>query len=363
LVNLKTELKALADTDEKKLLLEEEFQKLRKQLSDEQTQEFIEDQEKRNKAIVEMTASLGKTFAILNNGFGLDTTKLESFFINIVSNFDKIKNGGKLSFQAITESAQLSMAVISDISNALLQSRMAGIDAEIARSDEYYARQIELAGNDQRQKELYQKEAEQKRKKLEAEKRKEQQKQAIFEKAFTVSQIGLQTALAIIKAAAATAPTFWGVAIAAGIGAIQLDAALATPIPKYKHGRKGGPEELAIVGDGGRREIIERMSGVIEMTPSTDTLVKLERGDKVHSSVEEYYKLQRAALLNGIDMQGRKATEYQANSKFEKTYGKELLDELRENTKAIKNQKQPILNTEKIDINHHLWKMKNTNWS
>ena len=354
----------LNDTDEKKRLLEEEFQKLRKQLSDEQTQEFIEDQEKRNKAIVEMTASLGKTFAVLNNGFGLDTSTLESFFINIASNFDKIKNGGKLSFQAIAESARLSMAVISDISNALLQSKMAGIEAEIAKSDEYYNAEIEKAGNDERKKAFIQKEAAEKRKKLEAEKRKEQQKQAVFEKALTVSQIGLQTALAIIKAAAATAPTFWGVVIAAGIGAIQLGAALATPIPKYKHGRKGGPEELAIVGDGGRREIIERRSGVIEMTPATDTLVKLERGDKVHSSIEEYHKLQRAALLNGIDMQGRKATEYQANIEFEKTYGKELLEELKRNTKAIeKNKSNVIINVPKTDFAHELWKMKNKNWS
>ncbi|HEX8576980.1 MAG TPA: phage tail tape measure protein [Flavobacterium sp.] len=253
---------------------------------------------------------------------------------------------------------------LGDLANTIYNTKIQNIDAEINRSNEYYNGEIEKAGNDQRKKDMLEKEANEKRKKLEAEKRKEQQKQAVFEKAFTISQIGLQTALAIIKAAAATAPTFWGVAIAAGIGALQLGAALATPIPKYKHGRKSGPEELAIVGDGGRREIIERASGLIEMTPATDTLVKLERGDKVHGSVEEYYKLQRAVLLNGINMQGRKATEYQVNIEFEKTYGKDLLDELKRNTKAIeKNKSNVTVNIPKIDFTHELWKMKNKNWS
>jgi hypothetical protein len=45
------------------------------------------------------------------------------------------------------------------------------------------------------------------------------------------------------------------------------------------------------------------------------------------------------------------------------TYGKELLEELKRNTQAIKSQKFPTMTNKSIDINHHLWKKGNTNWS
>ena len=262
-------------------------------------------------------------------------------------------------------SMQLKDALV-DFTNAIFDGRIQRIDEEIARNDEYYAKQMELAGNDQAQKDLLAEEAEKKRKKLEAEKRKEQRKQAIFNKAMAALDIGVQTGLAIVKAVAAS-PTTGGLpfsAIAAGIGALQLAAVLAKPIPKYKGGRKSGPEELAYVGDGGVREVIERVTGAVEITPATDTLVKLNAGDKVHSSVEEYNRLQRAAIMASLNMQGRKSTEFQANYEFEKAYGKELLEELKRNTKATeKNKQNIIIKTQSVDIPHAIWKSKITNWS
>jgi hypothetical protein len=48
----------------------------------------------------------------------------------------------------------------------------------------------------------------------------------------------------------------------------------------------------------------------------------------------------------------------------EEKYGKEMLEELKRNTRAIERQKNGyIINMPKLDINHHLWKMGNTNWS
>ena len=193
---------------------------------------------------------------------------------------------------------------------------------------------------------------------LEKKKKEEQNKQAKIEKAVSIAQIAIATALAIIKAA----PNPALITLAAITGAIALATAIATPLPKYKMGRKGGPAEIAIVGDGGVNEIIERATGAIEVTPSTDTLVKLNAGDKVHSTVDEYLKLQKASMLSSIDMQGRKVSDFHASQIFDRN-SDELLKELKETTKAIKNQKNTtVVHVPKMDISHEIWKMNNKNW-
>jgi len=216
-----------------------------------------------------------------------------------------------------------------------------------------------LAGNDQRQKDLLQKEQEKKREELEKKKRKEQHKQALFDKAVTVAQIAIQTALSIMKAAPAIP-----LMVMAGIaGAISLATAIATPIPKYKMGRKGGKAEIAWVGDGGVSEVIERKSGKIELTPNTPTLTYLEKGDNVHSSIENYNKLMRASILASYSVNARKMEEFQATQIFEND-NKELVKEMQLTRKAIeKNKTNVTVNVPKVDIPHEIWKMKNKNWN
>ena len=274
--------------------------------------------------------------------------------------------------EAVTASKILDISAkltagLSDLGNAVFGVKIQQLDEEIAKNNEFYDNQIKLAGNDQRKKEILENERNKKNKAFEAEKRKEQHKQAVFNKAVAISQAGISTALAILAALNTTPFLPLGPAMAtlAGVlGAIQIGAIIATPIPKYKHGRKGGPAETAWVGDGGVSEVIERASGGIQITPATDTLVKLNAGDKVHSSVDEYLKLQKIALLTSIDLQGRKASAFQAEKTFNNQYDKEILEELKRNTDAInKNKSSIVVHVPKLDIGHEIWKLKNTNWS
>jgi len=283
---------------------------------------------------------------------------------------DNFKKGEKEEVKAAKEKVEEITRISSDMTDALGQlasafseAKIQQIDNESSKVDEYYAKQIELAGNDIRQKELLEKERDKKLQALEIKKRKEMTKQAEFEKALTVTKIALQTALAIITAAATTAPTFWAVAIAAAIGAIQLGAALASPIPKYKTGRKGGPAERAWVGDGFVHEVITGPDGFNpRLTPNTPTLTNLGKDDIVHKSVADYNKYVRNSILNGFGVENNRIAEFQNNMQSD-LYGKETLAELKRNTEAIKKQKLPSNNNNKpFDINHHLWKMGNTNW-
>ena len=99
-------------------------------------------------------------------------------------------------------------------------------------------------------------------------------KQAIYEKAMAIAQIAWNTAQAIMAAWTNpfTAPGMIPLIIAAG--AVQSATVLATPIPEYAQGTEDHPGGLAIVGDGGKSEMIIA-GGKVFRTPSTDTLVDL----------------------------------------------------------------------------------------
>lgn len=271
------------------------------------------------------------------------------------------KEKGKSVKEQSEEILQISsetLGALSDLANAFSERKIQKIDDEINKNNEYYDKQIELAGNDVRQKELLEKERDKKNAEFEKKKREAQNKQAKIDKAVTIAQIAIATALAIIKAA----PNPVTVTFAAVLGAISLATAIATPIPKYKLGRKGGPAEMAWVGDGGVSEVIERKSGRIELTPNIPTLTHLGQGDIVHSSVDSYDKSIRASILYGFEADHRKISEFQA-IQFENN-NKELVDEMRLTRKAIEKNKTNItVNVPKVDIPHEMWKAKNKNWN
>lgn len=123
---------------------------------------------------------------------------------------------------------------------------------------------------------------------IEAKRKEVKRKQAVLEKNMAVIEIAKDLAVAIFKikaeAAAAAAIPVVGAALAAAAlsqiplvvasAAIQTASVLATPIPEYAKGTKDHPGGLAIVGDGGRSEMIVS-NGMLFKTPATDTLIDL----------------------------------------------------------------------------------------
>ena len=117
---------------------------------------------------------------------------------------------------------------------------------------------------------------------LEKKKAQIQYKAAVAEKANTISQIAIATALAIMKAA----PSWINVALVSALGAVQLATAIAQPIKAYKEGTKGRPHPggLAIVGDGGQQELVA-FGRSVWLTPNEPTLVDLPKGAQVFPEV------------------------------------------------------------------------------
>lgn len=127
-----------------------------------------------------------------------------------------------------------------------------------------------------------------KNKELEKQKAEIQQKQAKWDKANSIIQATIATSLAVTKAL----PNFVIAAMVAAMGAAQIAMIAAQPIPKYAKGTKdkSHPGGLAIVGDGGKREVILTDSGAY-ITPSVPTLVDMPKHAEVIPDIVDYKKM------------------------------------------------------------------------
>jgi hypothetical protein len=129
------------------------------------------------------------------------------------------------------------------------------------------------------------------RNQLDARERDAARKKAIFDKASAITSIILSTAKAVAADLVKPAQIPFDLAI----GAIELATAIAAPLPQYymgknvsefeqrnttktTHDRYEGP---AIVGDGGRSELIVREDGRMEVTPAQSTITYLKSKDIV----------------------------------------------------------------------------------
>ena len=208
-----------------------------------------------------------------------------------VLNFNEfLKEKEDLTEQYFDVSMQL-MNQAFEFGNAIFEAQLEQIHAEMRATEEKYDAQYELAEGDKKHQKDIAKAKEQAMKKLEKEELKIRQKQAKFEKAQALANAAINIAVSITKVLAEP----WLAVLVAALGAAQIATILATPLPKYKDGRLPGQDEFAIVGDGGRSEIIVGARGT-RKTPSTSTLTHLDKTDMVLPSERAYKQM----VLNSI---------------------------------------------------------------
>ncbi len=258
--------------------------------------------------------------------------------------------------------------VLIDFTNSLFSNKIANIDAELQANEDYYARQIELAGNDEAQKTLLEQEREKKREALEKKKKKAEFQAALFNKIVTLATIASQTAMASV-AALAPPPIGLGPVLGPSLlpyiittGAIQAAIVAATPLPKYEKGTQGKPHKggKALVGEVRPEVILE--PGKNPYVVSKPTVLDLKRGTEVIPSLNEWERMQRASIMASLDMEANKAKKYQGAEAFNARYDAELLEELRRNTEATKKNKSNVVVQNNIDLGHEIWKLSNIKW-
>ena len=125
-------------------------------------------------------------------------------------------------------------------------------------------------------------------------------------------------------------------------------------------GRKGGPAELAVTGDGGVNEVISRPDGSGALvTPNKPTLTYLQKDDIVHKSMADYEAYMRKSLLKGFYKEREQAKSFQSIKIPAQTDNTQVLKEIKE---AIKRQKTNVQITNNIDFGYEHYRNSNINW-
>lgn len=191
---------------------------------------------------------------------------------------------------------------VSDLINAIYDTQIQKIEELIEEEQTRHEREIENIEDAAERGAITKEEAE--IRKREAEKRTAQQQEQLekrkaeisnkknkIEKANAISKAAIDTAVAIMQTLAQYGGTPAGIALAAlvgAMGAVQIASIVAQPIEAYAEGTKGKPHEggLAVVGDGGRAELV--MYGKKAwITPDSPTLVDLPKGAQVLPDAEK----------------------------------------------------------------------------
>ena len=194
------------------------------------------------------------------------------------------------------QTASQAVGAIGDLVSTIYDGQIQKIEEEQEANDEKYDKDVERIQNLADSGAISEEEAEARKraakerteaKNAELEKQKQEmaRKQAIWEKATSVAQAGIATALAITEAL----PNIPLSIVIGAMGAIQVATILATPIPSYAVGTQGNdrhPGGTALVGDAGKHEVI-MYSGKAWITPDTPTLVDIPKGAQVFPDVDK----------------------------------------------------------------------------
>ena len=253
---------------------------------------------------------------------------------------------------------------ITDIATGIVDGKIADIDREIEATRLKYDQMFILAEGDAKQTRLLKIQEAEDIAKLEKKKKKLQRQKAIFEKANALIQIAINTAVAVSRAPADAGPLGLAlVPVIIGLGALQAAAVLAQPLPKFAKGGIMGHDGLAVVGDGGKQEVIRTPDGKLSLTPNTDTVVNLQKGTEIFSSVDKFNQqnpnemssmLHSASLLASISLNQKNINGMMSGKQ---QLDERLLDAMLLNTKAVKkSQSNTYVKTQNIDIAHELWK-------
>lgn len=224
-----------------------------------------------------------------------------------IAAIERVKDEEEKSYKKRMKNAQMWMGVasdaigtIGDLMSTLYEGEINSIEKQQEANDEAYNADVERIDAMVEQEVLSTEEGEarkraaeaetaKKNEELENEKVKLQQKQAKWQKGVQIAQTGIATARGIMEAMAMIPPNPILAGVIAAMGAIQVATIAATPIPAYKEGTKNGGHigGLAIVGDGGKQEVIV-YGGKGWITPDTPTIVDLPKGAEVYPNIDTF---------------------------------------------------------------------------
>ncbi len=300
----------------------------------------------------------------LSLSLNIDSAKIESFLTQMVDGFGKSTEGVLNGITTMT-------GIVGGVMSGIYQANIQQIEDERQYWDEYYDKRIENAEGDKIHQDLLRKEKKKKDDELNKKQRKEQHKQAKFQRDAAIFQIGINTAQAILGIWAQVPKFDFGIsaglltALVSSLGLAQMAAVASKPLPKYAKGTDNHSGGLALVGEERPEVIIEpNKDPYITFTPS---IIDLPSGTKVVPSLEEYEKIMRSSSMASLDIENRKLKSYQEQQRsLDSFLMAELLEETRLSRKAFERSRPIHINdnSEKIadSISQAIYKQNATDW-
>lgn len=260
-----------------------------------------------------------------------------------------------------------------DLTNTIFDARIEKINEEIDANNERYDKWLENENLTEEQRDEIEAKRDEKNKELEKKRQKELIKQELFNRTIAIAQIATDLAKTItaINLAAvamdALAPYAFGavgatyrglqIGLAVGTAAIQTANVLAAPLPKYEFGTDDHKGGFAHVAEKRPEVILEPNKEPYVV--SKHSILDLPKHTQVVPSLNEYDKLQRAAMMTSLDIQLNTMGVDNSKQSFDDRYSAEIVDELK---KMNKKKMNVIVNQSKIDINHAVWRSNNIKW-
>lgn len=314
---LKEQIEISGLSDEEKFKIKEALAKaeikLANEVRDAKKKARDEETEDEKKYWAELEASLKHLEYVSNNAVdGLGT-----LFSGLMSLITKVVRDGKLEIEDLLGSISAISEGLTSIMVGMYDQQIEQIEEQQEKNEEAGEEEIERIEKLAEDGAISTEEAEarkraaeertaQKDKELEKQKAELEQRQAKWQKANSIVQTTIATSLAIMQAFAQAGPIAGPIlaAVIAAMGAAQIAIIAAQPVPKYAKGTKDHPGGLAIVGDGGRQEVIETENGAY-ITPSVPTLVDIPKRAKVIPNLVDYRKMSLHSDALMLDRQRR----------------------------------------------------------
>lgn len=314
---LKEQIEISGLSDEEKFKIKEALAKaeikLANEVRDAKKKARDEETEDEKKYWAELEASLQHLEYVSNNAVdGLGT-----LFSGLMSLITKVVRDGKLEIEDLLGSISAISEGLTSIMVGMYDQQIEKIEEQQEKNEEAGEEEIERIEKLAEDGAISTEEAEarkraaedrtaQKNKELEKQKAELEQRQAKWQKANSIVQTTIATSLAIMQAFAQAGPIAGPIlaAVITAMGAAQIAIIAAQPVPKYAKGTKDHPGGLAIVGDGGRQEVIETDNGAY-ITPSVPTLVDIPKRARVIPNLVDYRKMSLHSDALMLDKQRR----------------------------------------------------------
>ena len=326
-INLMQDLTALTQMRADKIISEEEYQQRLAELQQKYAEETAEKQIEMLEKVLEaeeltadQRAEISKELAKIKTKAAKDSADAElKVTKNVEKEEEKAEQQREKNVKKFLQEVSKMVSKVNKLVSTIYDRQIEDIETQQDAAEKAHEAEIERIETLEETGAITKEEAEarkmaaeqrsaEKNEELEKKKAEIKHKQAVWDKAASISEAIIATSLGVAEALKLMWPMNLIIAALVGaMGAVEIATIAATPIPAYAKGTKGKdghPGGLALVGDAGKKEAVfynEKMW----ITPDTPTLVDMPKGAIVYPDADRLPEPALMTVVNSKDSDGK----------------------------------------------------------